>query len=95
MTEKTDPKEVQLDYVQVRTKTAHYVMPRVDIDKYRPLLQPQPMGNPCLQIINDELSVLSVMWDLVVEVNVSHLMVTEGVVGYRLETIYKAEPCTA
>lgn len=86
----TEPKETQLDYVQVLTKTAHYVMPRVDLAKYRDQLHPQPMGNPCLQIINEELSVLSIMWDLVTEVNVSHLLVTDGVVGYRLETLYKA-----
>lgn len=80
----------QLHYIQIKTKTSHYVMPRVDLEKYRALLQPEQYGNPCLQIINEDLSVLSIIWDQVVTVNVAHLMVTEGVTGYRVETIWSA-----
>ena len=81
----------RLHYLQIITKTASYTMPLVDLEKYRDLLTPQPMGNPCLQVINEECSVLSIMWSVVLEINVSHFMVTKGVAGYRLETIYKAE----
>jgi hypothetical protein len=84
-----------LHYIQIHTKGSHYVMSRVDLDKYRGQLQPQPMGNPCLQIINEEMSVLSILWDLVTEINVGHVDITDGKVSYRLETLYKAEPCTA
>jgi hypothetical protein len=81
----------KLHYVQIRTEKSHYVMPRVHLERFKEQLlahKAYPYANPCLQIINEDASVLSIVWDHVVEINVSHLMVTEGVAGYRLETLW-------
>lgn len=51
--------------IMITTHSGLYELPGVDLDKYRDQLHPQPYGNPCLQIINEELSVLSITWDRV------------------------------
>lgn len=85
----TTKEDHELHYVQIRTKTSYYVMPRVDLEKYRALLKPEH-GNPCLQIINEDLNVLSIVWSQVTEINIAHFMVTEGVAGYKLETLWQS-----
>jgi hypothetical protein len=94
MTELTPTEKQHIDnklhYLQIITKRAAYTLPLVDLEKYRDQLKPTPWGNPCLQVINEECSILSIMWETVLEINVSHFLVTDSVAGYRLETIYKA-----
>lgn len=85
--------KASLYHLQIVTKKASYTVPLVDVGKYRSQLQPQ-LGNPCLQIINEELSVLSILWELVVEINVGHIDAVDGKVSHRLETLYKAGSCT-
>lgn len=51
--------------IVIETKSGNYEIPSVDLEKYREQLSPVPFGNPCLQIINEELSVLSITWDRV------------------------------
>lgn len=65
-----------LHQVVIETESGLYTLPAVDLEKYNGLLHPTPYGNPCLQIINEECSVLSVTWDRVIAVTA----VSEGVV---------------
>lgn len=49
----------------VETFSGTYELPDVDLEKCKDQLTPTQFGNPCLQIVNEELSILSIPWNRV------------------------------
>lgn len=48
--------------IHIYTKHGSYSIPQVDLHRYREEIVSRTHTNPCLQILNEACSVLSVMW---------------------------------
>lgn len=60
---------MQLATLKIETKAGVYTLPLVNLDMFRGrLLDPNLIYNPCLQIINEEHSVLSIVWAYVTSI---------------------------